>query len=142
MAAEIKKADLTPHQSHLVDEMQRIRFGCIERLVVRDGQPVFVPGVTRVFLTARLDETKDQQPLASQDDTVLKAQVVELLQFLEQLGHGLVRFKIADGLPLRKADIEEVSADEFGFAIPGTPHPTRPPLRDAVVEEINSGDAR
>jgi len=143
MAAEIKKADLTPHQYHLVDEMQRIRFGYIERLVIRDGQPVFVPGVTRTVRTILIERTNDPHPAAGDADTVLKAKVVKLLRHLEHVGDGLVRvLQINDGLPTRTVDVEESPADEFGFAIPGTPHPTPPPLRDIAVEEINNGDAR
>ena len=36
MAPDLRKSDLTPRQSQLVERMQRIRFGCIERLLVRD----------------------------------------------------------------------------------------------------------
>jgi len=47
MVNSIRKSDLTPRQKQLVERIQRLRYGRIENLIVRDGDPVIERGSFR-----------------------------------------------------------------------------------------------
>lgn len=135
----IRKSDLTPRQFQLVTEMQRIRFGCIERLLVRDGEPVFEPGLTQSLRKIRIKGRNRPHPASTAEDTQLKADVVELLEHLREIGHGLVRsLTVIDGLP-SDLDVEEEPGDEPGPAVVSPFFPSRPPVGGAAVNKIQWG---
>ena len=95
-----RKSDLTPRQRQLVERMQRIRYGRIEDLIVRDGDPVIERGTTKVIRSVRFEGQNDPHPGLDRDDTVLKVKVVNLLRSLEQIGDGMIRvLHVVDGLP-------------------------------------------
>lgn len=136
MAPGIRKSDLTPRQFKLVTEMQRIRFGCIERLLVRDGEPVFEPGLTQSLRKIRLKGRNRPHPASAVADACLKDEVVELLGHLREIRHGLIRsLTVIDGLPF-DLDVEEDPGDEPGLAVAAPFLPGRPPVRGIAVEEM------
>lgn len=106
MVAIATKADLTPAGARLVKLMQGINFGCIEMLVVRDGEPVLNPP-PRVIREVKFGGDNGRRLEASLSGFVLKKDVVELLSQITNLGNATIRsIEIKHGLPF-KMTIEE-----------------------------------
>jgi hypothetical protein len=103
------KSQLTTKQVQLVELMQRIAFGAIEDLVIRDGTPVFEPH-PRVIRDVKFGCTNGPRPEADLSDFSLKSSVQELLAVISALGNATVRrLDIKHGLPFRM-QVEEVAA--------------------------------
>lgn len=97
----IVKSNLTPSRRELIELMQRINFGCIEGLQIRDGEPVFnpMPTVRRVFMFG-----KDNGPNAASnaDSFTLKKKVTDLFEIFDrERSLTIQELKIDNGLPLR-----------------------------------------
>jgi len=95
------KSNITPSRRELIELMQRINFGCIEGLHVRDGEPVLnpMPTVKRVYMFG-----KDNGPNASSktDSFTLKKKVIELFEIFDrERSLTIQELKIDNGLPLR-----------------------------------------
>ena len=134
-----RKSDLTVRQRRLVERMQRLRFGCIEHLLIRDGEPVFNPALTRCLRKIRIKGSNRPHPASSRPDTVLKAEAVELFAHFREISHGLVRsLTVHDGLPADLV-IEEEPGDCSGSAMPSALPPGGPPLADVAVDEMKCG---
>ena len=134
--AALRKSDLTPRQKYLVERIQRLRYGRIENLVVRDGDPIFERGTTKVKRSINFEFQNDPHPDLDRDDTVLKAKVVNMLECLAAFGDGVVEvIHVAGGLPA-KMEIDEDGDDEPGCAARFVASPTRPPVRHAAVDKI------
>ena len=104
-----RKSSLTPSQQKLLAEMQRINFGRIFDLSVRDGQPVMDPP-PRVVREIKFGGDNGPRPEAAKTDFTLKAQVRDLFAQLEALGNGVIPcIEIQRGLPFRMT-VEEVYA--------------------------------
>ena len=109
MVANVAKSSLTPSQQHLLAEMQRINFGRIFDLEVRDGQPVMAPP-PRVVREIKFGGDNGPRPEAAKADFTLKAQVRDLFARLEAMGDGVIPcIEIQRGLPFRMT-VEEVCA--------------------------------
>jgi len=105
-----RKSSLTPPQRLLLIKMQQLNFGRIERLVVRDGEPVFDPP-PRVVREVKFCAENGPRPEGGRHDFALKAQVRELFAHLEALGSGVIcRLEVKHGLPFRMTVVEEDSA--------------------------------
>ena len=103
------KSSLSQTQRRLISLMQRINFGRIEGLVVRDGQPVFdsPPRVTR---EVKFGAENRPRPEAAKADFALKAQVREFFARIEALGSGgICSIEVKHGLPF-KMTVEEDAA--------------------------------
>ena len=95
------KASLSPARKRLLRQMQKIDFGRIENLVIRRGEPVFKPDPKSFFEIRFGSENSPRRELGIKD-FVLKAQVVELFDYLTCLGNGTVeRLEIRHGVPFR-----------------------------------------
>lgn len=130
----VRKSDLSPARRRLVERMQRLRYGRIEQLVVRSGEPVIERGVTRVIRTVRCDGQNEPHPGAGQDDTILKSRIIALFRHLDAVGDGTVGvLHVGDGLP-GTMEIEDCTDDEPGCVIGRIPPAVRPPTRAAAVE--------
>ena len=97
----VSKSDLSGPRRRLVELMQEINYGRIERLEVRDGEPVFdpPPTVLRLFLFG-----KDNGPNASRgnDGFALKKKVAELFEvFDRERSLSIQELMIDNGLPVR-----------------------------------------
>ena len=87
--------------------MQRLGFGTIEHLVVRDGEPVFDPP-PRVIREVKFGSENGPRPEADLGDFALKAQVRDLLDHLGSLRNAtILRLEVKHGLPFRM-EVEEV----------------------------------
>jgi len=109
MGEALTKADLCPARARLVEMMQRINFGRIERLAVRGGKPVFDP-LPRVVREIKFGGDNGPRPESAKADFFLKSRVCGLFDQLEALGDGVIlRIEIQRGLPF-KMSVEEVFA--------------------------------
>jgi len=136
MAPGKRKSDLTPRQRALVETMQRVRFGRIEHLIVRDGDPVIERGATRVVRSIRFEGENGPHPALDREDTVLKAKVMNLLQRLEELGEGTVAvLHFGDGLP-GSMEVDDGCDDQPGVVAGLGPSLSLPPLRGAVAQAV------
>jgi hypothetical protein len=105
----MQKRDLSPSHQRLIRECQRINFGRLERLHVRDGRPVFDPP-PKVVREVKFGGENGPRPEIGSSDFELKSQARELIAQLEALGDGIVSsIEIKHGLPFRMT-VEEVCA--------------------------------
>jgi hypothetical protein len=101
MSQVVTKAALTPARKRLIELMQEINYGRIERLEVRAGEPVFdpPPTVLRLFLFG-----KDNGPnaLRGSDAFALKKKVTRLFEIFDREQSLFIRELMVDnGLPIR-----------------------------------------
>lgn len=83
----------------MVEEMRRIKFGWVENLPIRDGEPVFDDTIEIVREIAFGKNTKHRR---SDEDFELKTSVVELLEAFSRIRDGTVAtLRIQDGLPVK-----------------------------------------
>ncbi|MBN1606478.1 MAG: hypothetical protein JW940_07580 [Polyangiaceae bacterium] len=109
MSTNQTKQSLSPPRQRLVELSQKINFGVIENLVVRDGEPLFNPP-PRVVRAVKLGGENGPRPEYALRDFALRAEVRELFAHLDALGEGTVRrLEVKHGLPFRM-EIEEVVA--------------------------------
>lgn len=103
------KTDLSPTRQRLVEKMQRLNFGHIEGLHVRNGEPVFDPP-PRVIRDVKFGGENRPRPEVTKSDFSLKVEVMDLFAHLEEVGDGVItRLEIQRGLPFRMA-VEEAVA--------------------------------
>ncbi len=96
-------------RQRLIELMQRVNFGRLEGLVVRNGDPLFDPP-PRVIREIKFGGENGPRPELESEDFVLKAQVVDLLAQLDRLHNGTIdAIEVKHGLPFR-AIIAEVPA--------------------------------
>ena len=108
MSKSIALASLPPERRRLLKRMQQINFGRIENLVIRNGQPVLSP-LPRIIREVKFGGENGPRPEASIEDFALKAQVVELLRYMDELQDGVIGvLEIKHGLPFRMA-VEDVA---------------------------------
>ena len=103
MSDSITLASLPPERRRLLKRMQRINFGRIENLVIKDGQPVLSPS-PRVVRSVKFGGRNGPRPEASLEDFVIKDEVVELFRYMDELRDGVIDvLEIQHGLPFRMA---------------------------------------
>ncbi len=103
------KRSLSPARRRLVERMQRLGFGSIEGLVIRNGEPLLRPGV-RIISDVKFGAENGPRPEADLDDFVLKKQVRDFLKQLDALGNVTIRrLEVKHGLPFRM-EVEEEKA--------------------------------
>ena len=101
MTDEVTKAALTPARRRLVEMMQEINFGRIERLDVRDGEPLFDPPPMAVRQMV-FGKKNGPNQIRNQDGYALKKKVAELFEvFDREQTFRVLELVIDDGLPLR-----------------------------------------
>lgn len=100
-AREPRKSGLSAARRRLIELCQEIQFGRIERLMVRDGEPVWTPP-PRVLRDIRLGKGNGPHPMRAADDFALKNEVAELLGFLDRERTFTVELiEVLNGLPNR-----------------------------------------
>jgi len=103
------KSSLSRPRIRLIEWMQRVDFGTIEGLVVRDGEPVLDPP-PRAVRDVKFCAENGPRPESDLEDFVLKAQIRDLFAHLDSLGNGTIRcLEVKHGLPFRM-QVEEVTA--------------------------------
>ena len=99
---------MTP-ETQLIELMQHINFGRIERIVIRNGELVLDPP-PRVVREIKFCAENGPRPEAIKQDFVLKAQVCDFFAQVEALGDGVIHsLEIKHGLPF-KMIVEENAA--------------------------------
>jgi len=85
----------------MVEVMQRVNFGRIERLTICDGQPVLDPHPV-VVREHKFGAENGPRPELGTQDFLLKLQVLELFTFFDELQNGVIEaLDIKHGLPFR-----------------------------------------
>ena len=110
MTAVVSTVALSPARKRLLKVMQKINYGRIEGLFVRDGEPVFAPPpkIVRLFLFG-----KDNGPNAARGSErfSLKKKVAELFEvFDRERTLSIEELMIDDGLPVRMTVAEAIRA--------------------------------
>lgn len=103
------KGGLSSSRRQLVELMQKINFGRLEGVRVRDAEPILepLPGVVREI---KFGGENGPRPEFQSGDFALKSQVVELFRTLDDLRAGVIDvLEIKYGLPFRMI-IREVTA--------------------------------
>lgn len=104
-----RKSSLSPLRARLIELMQRINYGRIERLTVCQGEPIFDPP-PHVIRDIKFGGENGPRAEVAKSDFALKAQVRDLFTQLEALGDGVIPcIEIQRGLPFRMT-VEEVCA--------------------------------
>lgn len=99
MNQPITKSVLSEAQSRLVELLQRLNFGRVEGLHVRNGEPVFDPA-PRVVQKLKMGADNAPRPEAVLRDFLLKHQTIEMFQAIADLGEGQVlAIEVKNGLP-------------------------------------------
>ncbi len=89
--------------------MQRIGFGTIEGLIVRDGEPVLDPRL-RIIREVKLGAKNGPRAESELDDFVLKAEVVDLFDQFDAFDtEKILKLEVKHGLPFR-IQMEEIAA--------------------------------
>jgi hypothetical protein len=95
------KSALSQARQQLVQLMQRLNFGRIEGLVIRNGEPVLTPP-PRVLQEIKFGGENGPRPEACASDFLLKIQVIELFQQFDRVGNATIEvLEIKHGLPFR-----------------------------------------
>jgi hypothetical protein len=91
--------DLNPGAKLLVTAMERLGFGRFERLQIRDGEPVVVPWPMTVQ-GLRIGACLAHNPRTGAKEVTLKHQVIELLDYMRNIGAGeILVLEFRHGLP-------------------------------------------
>ena len=105
-AGPLSKQGLSEDRLKLVELMQDINFGRIERLRVRGGSPVVAPRPT-IVRDHKFGGENGPRPERSATDFLLKEEVAELFECLDRLQDGVVDvLEIKHGLPFRMTTTE------------------------------------
>lgn len=96
-------------RARLLELMQRINFGRIERMDVADGLPV-LSSIGKAVSTLKLKGENGPRPELSAADFLLKQEIVELFNFFDELQDGVIDLiEIKHGLPFL-IEVTEVPA--------------------------------
>ncbi|MBT8341828.1 MAG: hypothetical protein HKP58_10870 [Desulfatitalea sp.] len=106
---DFTKSSLSQPNARLVELMQRINFGAIEKLIFKRGELLFDPP-PRVIREIKFCAENGPRPETTKQDFTLKAQVRDLFAQIETLGDGVIHsLEVKHGLPF-KMIIEENAA--------------------------------
>lgn len=95
-------SDLSPARRRLVDNIRRIGFGHIDRLRVRNGNPVW-DSPPDIYSNHKYGCSDRPLPIHKQKAGELMKQFVDLFaEFDERKDFTITRLVIQDGLPLRR----------------------------------------
>lgn len=99
MQVAMTKAALTPARKRLVELMQKVNFGRILGLGLKDGDPILDPP-PRVIREIKIGGENGPRHEIESDNFTLKSQALELFAHLDQLENGTVMMiDIKHGLP-------------------------------------------
>ncbi len=97
----VSKVSLSERRRQLVELLQELNFGRIEDLVIRDGQPVLNPP-PHIIREVKFGGENGPRPERATADFRLKAQVIELFTYFDQMQDGTIDvIEVKHGLPFR-----------------------------------------
>ena len=95
------KSSLSAPRRRLLEVMQRLNFGRIAGLKIRNGEPVFQPA-PRIIQDIKIGGENGPRPELTIEDFALKSAVVELFDHLSQIGDGTVEsIEVKYGMPFK-----------------------------------------
>ena len=95
------KSSLSAPRRRLLEAMQRLNFGRIEGLVLRNGEPVFQPA-PRIIQDIKIGGENGPRPELTIEDFALKSSVRELFDHLSRIGDGtLESIEVKYGVPFK-----------------------------------------
>ena len=101
------KSSLSAPRQKLLQSMQRLHFGTIENLIVRGGEPSFVPP-PKVTKEIKLGIETTARPASQDGDFLLKRNVSDLFGHFDRLRDGsVVSVEVRHSLPTRLIIITE-----------------------------------
>ena len=101
VAPKLRFSELSPPRQALIRQCQRMDFGRILSLEVRNGEPVLGPA-TAVLLDVKLDSAETSRPEHNPVDFVVCGAIVRLLATLDAIGNGSVEHvEVRAGIPVR-----------------------------------------
>lgn len=96
----LTKSSLAPGQRRLVEIIEVLGFGVVERLWIRGGLPCNDPE-PRIVETIKLDSAPERQPDRMGADLTLKKEFQSLFDQLSRLSEGTVDVEVRHSLPAR-----------------------------------------
>jgi hypothetical protein len=98
---QVRVSDVSAPRQALIRHCQKIGFGRIGPLIVRNGDPEVTPE-TDVFVDVKLDGDEGPRPVCSLGDFVLSKEVVRLFAELDAFRNGVVQhLEVRAGIPRR-----------------------------------------
>ena len=94
------RRSLTPRQATLLDLIEDLGFGRVERLLIHDGEPC-CEQTKRIVQELKLGTTVEHQPGHSNADLALPKEFVALFDALDRLRDGIVDIEIRHCVPFR-----------------------------------------
>ena len=101
MRSTSTKASLSAPRRRLLEAMQRLNFGRIEGLAIRNGEPVFQPA-PRMIQDIKIGGENGPRPELTIEDFALKSPAIELFDHLSRIGDGtLESIEVKYGMPFK-----------------------------------------
>lgn len=95
------KCSLSKTRRNLVELMQKMNFGRIERLYIRNGEPHFESG-SRILRDVVFGKNNSPNPARNREDFLLKDQICELFDLCDRERSFVIEnLIIQNGLPVR-----------------------------------------
>lgn len=107
----VSKRQLSSSRARLIERMQRLNFGRIANIPIRNGDPVLDP-LPKVTREVKFGGDNKPRPESELDDFPLKQQVQELFEELDRTGDGMIEvLMVKHGLPFLMHVTEHASGD-------------------------------
>ena len=94
------KSSLDPNQRRIVEIIEALGFGVIQRLSIRGGLLCFEPE-PQIVQTIKLDSEPERQAEHGHPDLTLRKEFDGLFDQLARLGDGVVDIEVRHSLPVR-----------------------------------------
>lgn len=109
--SDFRKSTSTPNQRRLIELMQRVNFGRIADIPIRNGDPVLNP-LPRIIREVKFGGDNKPRPESELGNFTLKRQVQEMFEELDRTGNGMIEVLIVKhGLPFLMHVTEHASGD-------------------------------
>lgn len=114
------KTSLSESRQRLVEAMQLLNFGRIERMKICGGEPTFSPA-PRIIQDIKLGGENGARPELGSHDFVLRSSIVEMFEHFARLREGMIALiEVRHGLPFR------LLVERPPTAVPTDPEPLDP----------------
>lgn len=111
MSAYFKKSDLSPARRELVELLQRVNFGTIHQLAVRNREPVLNP-MPRLVREIKFNAENGPRPEIALPSFRMKFQWCELFALLDAIGNGTIEsLEFKNGIPFKTLVVEPAASN-------------------------------